>query len=407
MKKEPVSPIFWAVFVAALGYFVDAYDIVLFTILRTKSLQGLGVPADQIFTVGIDLLNWQLIGLLLGGIFWGILGDKKGRLSVLFGSIFIYSISNILNGFVTSVEFYRLLRFTTGLGLAGELGAGITLVTEIMSRTGRGWGTTIVASIGVLGVLIASLVGQLFDWRVSYWVGGGMGIILLFLRLNVYESGLFTALAEKNIQRGNFFSLFSSWKKTFKYVRAVLIGMPTWFGVSILLTFAPEIGKSMGMAQLPDSGQAVFFAYVGLTLGDIASGSLSQIFKSRKKVVVSFFLLTACFMAVFFLQSGLSLSVFYAFYLAMGFGFGFWAVFITMVSEQFGTNLRSTATTTIPNFVRGSAVLLTVAFKNLIPLWGALNAAAFLGFMTMLVALWAMNSLEETFGKDMDFIEPI
>ena len=398
MKKEPLSsPIFWAIFVAALGYFVDAYDLVLFTI----------VPADQLFNVGVDLLNWQLVGLLLGGIFWGVLGDKKGRLSVLFGSIFIYSISNILNGFVHSVDLYRILRFTTGLGLAGELGAGITLVSEIMSRTGRGWGTTLVASVGVLGVLVSSLVGQSFDWRVSYWIGGGMGMVLLFLRLGVYESGMYQSLLKKKVDRGNFLSFFTSKTKFMKYLCSILVGLPVWYLVSVILTFAPEIGKSMGMTELPDSGKAVFFAYVGLTSGDVVSGSLSQLLKTRKRVIFAFLVLASFFITLFLLEGGNSLPVFYGLCTAIGFGMGFWAVFVVVTSEQFGTNLRATATTTVPNFVRGSAILLTIGFKWLTPIIGALSSVSLAGLVTMTLAFWALSQLEETYGKNLDFIEPI
>jgi putative MFS transporter len=343
----------------------------------------------------------------LGGIFWGVLGDKKGRLSVLFGSIFIYSLSNILNGFVHDVEMYRLLRFTTGLGLAGELGAGITLVSEIMSRTGRGWGTTLVASIGVLGVLVSSLVGQTFDWRVSYWIGGGMGMALLFLRLGVYESGMYQSLLKKKVQRGNFLSFFTSKTKFMKYLCSILVGLPVWYLVSVILTFAPEIGKSMGMTELPDSGKAVFFAYVGLTSGDVVSGSLSQLLKTRKRVLFGFLVLASFFITLFLFEGGNSLLVFYGLCTAIGFGMGFWAVFVVVTSEQFGTNLRATATTTVPNFVRGSAILLVIAFKWLTPLMGALASAALAGFFTMALAFWALSQLEETYGKNLDFIEPI
>ncbi len=406
LKKDPLtSPIFWAVFVAALGYFVDAYDIILFTILRTKSLQDIGVPHDQIFSTGVDLLNWQLTGLLLGGIFWGILGDKKGRLSVLFGSIFLYSISNILNGFVHSVETYRVLRFFTGLGLAGELGGGITLVSEIMSRTGRGWGTMIVASTGVTGVVAAALVGQLFPWQTAFFVGGGMGLGLLFLRLGVKESAMFKSLGNQ-AHRGDFFSFFRSKKQFLKYLYPILVGMPVWYAVGILLTFCPEIGAAMGLTQAPNPGQAVLYAYAGLTTGDVLSGSLSQWMRSRKKVIFGALILSSAIITLFFFKGGASLPIFYGFFTAIGFSMGFWAVFLVVTAEQFGTNLRATATTTIPNFVRGSAILLTTAFKWLMPACGTVGAAALVGLVTMGLALWGLQNLEETYGKNLDYTEP-
>ena len=408
MAKSDISPkILLAVFVAALGYFVDAYDIMLFSIIRTKSLLGIGVPESELFNTGLNLFNWQSAGLLLGGIFWGILGDKRGRLSVLFGSILLYSFGNIANGFVHSVEAYRWLRFITGLGLAGELGAGVTLVSEIMSRTSRGWGTTLIASIGVLGVIAASLVGKLFSWQASFFVGGGMGLVLLVLRLGVYESGLYQNLLKKKVERGNFFSLFSSGKKLVKYFSSVFVALPVWYLVSILLTFSPEIGKSMGMTDLPNSGQSVFFAYLGLTTGDIVSGTLSQVFRSRKKIVFWFLTLNALFTSAFLILGGYSLTVFYGFCVLVGFSAGYWAVLLMSVTERYGTNLRSTATTTAPNFVRGSAILLTLAFKFLTPSVGTVPAAAWIGLATMALAFWSYANLDETYGKDLDYTEPV
>ena len=368
---------------------------------------GIGVPESELFNTGLNLFNWQSAGLLLGGIFWGILGDKRGRLSVLFGSILLYSFGNIANGFVHSVEAYRWLRFITGLGLAGELGAGVTLVSEIMSRTSRGWGTTLIASIGVLGVIAASLVGKLFSWQASFFVGGGMGLVLLVLRLGVYESGLYQNLLKKKVERGNFFSLFSSGKKLVKYFSSVFVALPVWYLVSILLTFSPEIGKSMGMTDLPNSGQSVFFAYLGLTTGDIVSGTLSQVFRSRKKIVFWFLTLNALFTSAFLILGGYSLPIFYGFCILVGFSAGYWAVLLMSVTERYGTNLRSTATTTAPNFVRGSAILLTLAFKFLTPSVGTVPAAAWIGLATMALAFWSYANLDETYGKDLDYTEPV
>src|SRR5580658_2901065 len=291
--KDRTPQIALAVFVAALGYFVDAYDIMLFSIIRTKSLLGIGVAASDVFGLGVELLNWQLIGLLLGGIFWGVLGDKKGRLSVLFGSILLYSIANIANGFAHSLESYRWLRFLAGVGLAGELGAGITLVSEIMSKESRGWGTTIIATTGVTGVAVACLVGQVFDWRTAFFVGGGMGLVLLVLRLGVYESGMFQQLLEKPVERGNFGSLFTSRRKFILYSSFVLVALPVWYVAGVLMTFSPEIGQAFGLAEVPASGQAIFFAYLGLTAGDFVSGALSQFFQNRKKVIFCFLILNS------------------------------------------------------------------------------------------------------------------
>jgi putative MFS transporter len=395
-----------AVFVAALGYFVDAYDIMLFSIIRTKSLLGIGVAASDVFGLGVELLNWQLIGLLLGGIFWGVLGDKKGRLSVLFGSILLYSIANIANGFTHSVESYRWLRFLAGVGLAGELGAGITLVSEIMSKESRGWGTTIIATTGVTGVAVACLVGQVFDWRTAFFVGGGMGLVLLVLRLGVYESGMFQQLLEKPVERGNFGSLFTSRRKFILYSSFVLVALPVWYVAGILMTFSPEIGQAFGLAEVPASGQSIFFAYLGLTAGDFVSGAFSQFFQNRKKVIFCFLILNSLSIIAFHLWAGISLRVFYGFCLGLGFSAGYWAVAIVSITEQFGTNIRATVTTTAPNFVRGSAVLLTLAFKGLRPAWGALGATAWLGLGVIAMAFLALRNLKETYGADLDYTEP-
>lgn len=401
------TKILLAVLVAALGYFVDAYDIMLFSIIRTKSLLGLGVPPSDVFPLGVELLNWQLVGLLLGGILWGILGDRRGRLSVLFGSILLYSIANISNGFTQSVESYRWLRFLAGVGLAGELGAGITLVSELMSKVSRGWGTMVIASVGVLGVVAASLIGQAFPWRVAYFVGGGMGLVLLVMRLGVLESGMYKSLEKKKIPRGDLLSLFTSRKKAWKYFTPILVALPVWYVVGILMTFCPEIGKAMGLPMAPDAGQAIFYCYIGLTAGDVTSGTFSQVLSNRNQVIKAFLFLNCLFIATYCLWGGLSLPVFYGICVCLGFSAGYWTVLIVSCAEQFGTNIRATVVTTVPNFVRGSAVLLTLAFKFLTPHWGPVQSAGLVGLGTMVLAFVALANLEETYGKDLDFIEPI
>ncbi len=396
-----------AVFVAALGYFVDAYDIMLFSIIRTKSLLGIGVPQESVFAVGIQMLNWQLVGMLLGGIFWGILGDKRGRISVLFGSILLYSFGNIANGLVHSVEAFQWMRFITGVGLAGELGAGITLVSEIMTPATRGWGTMVIASVGVLGVVVASLVGQAFSWQTSFFMGGGMGLVLLILRLGVLESGMYKAMVEKKTHRGNFLSLFTTWPKIKKYFSPVLVALPVWYIVGILMTFCPEIGKALGLATPPEAGQAIFYAYIGLTSGDMFSGSMSQLLHNRKKIIASMLAMNCLFIGVYLLWGGISLPIFYGICMCLGFSAGFWAVLVVSCTEQFGTNIRATVAITAPNFVRGSAVILTMAFKILTPYVGTVAAAAWVGVGTMALAFLALRNLEETFGKNLDYVEPL
>ncbi|MGI8891936.1 MAG: MFS transporter [Bacteroidia bacterium] len=351
------------------------------------------------------LLNMQMGGLLIGGVLWGILGDKRGRVSVLFGSIFLYSIANIANGFVDSVETYAWLRLLAGIGLAGELGAGITLVSETMSKERRGYGTMIVATVGICGAVAAALVGDYFHWRTAYFVGGGMGILLLLLRIGVYESGLYKSLQDKNIAKGNFLQLFTNKKSFKKYLSVIMVGVPIWFVVGILITFSPEIGTAMGMEIMPNAGKAIMYCYSGLAIGDFTSGFLSQILKTRKKVLLSFILLTAFFMIFYFTVAAADLTTFYIICALMGFATGYWAVFITTAAELFGTNIRATVTTTSPNFVRGAVILLTILFNAGSGIIGIINSAMIVGFITIILALFSLSFLEETFGKNLDYTE--
>jgi MFS family permease len=394
-----------AILVAALGYFVDIYDLILFSIVRVSSLQAIGVPPDQILSQGVLLLNMQMGGMLVGGLIWGVLGDKRGRLSVLFGSIVMYSAANIANGFVQTVPQYAILRFVAGIGLAGELGAGITLVSEIMPAHTRGYGTMIVATVGILGAVVASLIGDAFDWRIAYFVGGGMGIALLVLRIGVAESGMFEGIKRTAAVRGDFLSLLRSSKTRWKYVRVVLVGVPIWYVVGILITFSPEFGRTMGMEPLPHAGRAVMFCYIGLAIGDFASGAISQVMRSRNRVVGLFLVLTTVFIAVYFALAHLSPGVFYTVCLLLGIGAGYWAVFVTIASEQFGTNIRATATTTAPNFVRGAVVALTSLFEALRPAMGIRGSAMLVGAIALAIAFLSLRGLEESYGKDLNYLE--
>jgi|688.fasta_scaffold03854_9 MFS family permease len=394
------------ILVAALGYFVDIYDLVLFSIVRMPSLRSIGVPEAELLNVGVDLLNYQMGGMLLGGILWGVVGDKKGRLSVLFGSILMYSLANIFNGMVTSVPAYAALRFIAGMGLAGELGAGITLVSEIMHKDKRGLGTTIVATIGISGAVVAALVGDIFDWRIAYYIGGAMGLALLLLRMGVYESGMFQEAKSKKVKRGNFFSLITNKERAIRYFSVIAIAVPVWFVVGILITFSPEVTKAMGMqGQLPDPGKSIMFAYIGITVGDLASGLLSQYWRSRKKVIALFLSLTVLMCVAYFLFATVNLFVFYSIAVLIGFATGYWAVFMTAAAEQFGTNIRATATTTAPNFVRGAVIPITILFKYLSPTLGITHAAMLVGIFTFVLGYIALYNLRETFGKDLNFTE--
>jgi putative MFS transporter len=399
------SAVAFAVLVAALGYFVDIYDLILFSIVRVRSLTSMGVPPDQLLTKGVLLLNMQMTGMLIGGIAWGVLGDKRGRLSVLFGSIVMYSVANLMNAYVSTVPQYAILRFIAGIGLAGELGAGITLVSEIMPRESRGYATTLVAAVGICGAVVAVLVGDWFDWRTAYIVGGVMGFALLLLRIGVHESGMFQQVKTLSHARGRFLQLFASRERAQRYLATILIGVPIWYVIGILVTFSPEFGRAMGMVTPPNAGRAVMFSYMGLAIGDLASGWLSQWVRSRKRVLRWFIGMTALGVAIYFAPGTKSLGAFYALCFFLGIATGYWAVFVTIASEQFGTNLRATATTTVPNFVRGAVVPLTSSFQALTPIVGLTWSGILVGLVTLVIASVAVAMLQETYGRDLNFVE--
>ena len=408
MKKTTLQHLFSIpVIVAALGYFVDIYDLLLFGIVRVPSLKDMGLNDEQVSEIGKNIINWQMGGLLLGGILWGVLGDKKGRLSVLFGSIITYSVANIACGFVKDPSTYALLRFVAGVGLAGELGAGITLVSEVLPKELRALGSSLVAGIGLFGAVFAYFTVKEFGgWRNAYFVGGGLGIMLLLLRISVFESGMFEQLKQqKHIQKGNFFALFTNKDRLSRYLKCIAIGIPTWFVIGILATFANEFGKAMGIIEIIEPGKAIMFCYVGLAFGDLSSGVISQALKSRKKAV-AILLVLSLICSIFYLYAGIQTAfALYATCICAGFSVGYWAMFVTIGAEQFGTNLRATAATTIPNMVRGTVILMTSLFSYLKPTMSIFNAAAVVGIIGFILAFYAIFTIPETHGKDLNYLE--
>jgi Arabinose efflux permease len=392
------------VLVAALGYFVDIYDLLLFFIVRIKSLQSLGVTDDMLGPIGLKVSGDQMWGLLIGGIIWGVMGDKKGRLSVLFGSILLYSLANIANGFVQTVEQYSLCRFIAGIGLAGELGAGITLVSELIPKEKRGVATSLVAGVGLTGAVAAYFIAQNFDWRTCYFIGGGLGISLLLLRVTVFESGMFKKIEHENVSKGNFLMFFTNGKRFKKYLLAILIGLPTWYVIGIIVGFSREFGKAFNIQGDVNPGLAVMYAYAAISIGDILIGLLSQWLKSRKKALFIFYGITVIGLLLYFNQHNGSVTNMYAICALLGFGTGFWAIFVTMAAEHFGTNLRATAATTVPNMVRGALPLIILMFERL-QVYGYIQAAAITGCVVMGISIVAALLTEETFGKDLNFLE--
>ena len=393
-----------AVIVGALGYFVDVYDLILFSIIRKPSLTELGLNP---ITDGENILSIQMVGLLIGGVLWGVLGDKRGRLSVLFGSILIYSVANIGNGLVHNYAQYATLRFIAGVGLAGELGASVTLVSELVSKEHRGICTSVIASVGLGGAIAAYFIKQEFSWRICYFIGGAMGLLLLVLRVSIFESGLFAKMKDTAVKRGNLLMLVNPRERFARYLKCILIGLPTWFVGGILIGFSDKFALEMNIKEPIDVGKAILFFYVAGSIGDIIIGFLSNMLKSRKTPVFIYFFISVVCMVLYFTQRGGSANVFYGICAGLGFGGGFWAIFITMAAEQFGTNLRATATTTVPNMVRGSLPLTIILFKWLRGITG--DNYVMSGWITasvcMAIAIVALYFKKESFGKDLNFIE--
>lgn len=408
MEKKQFGIFSLPVIVAALGYFVDIYDLLLFSITRIESLRSFNLTPEQITAEGEAILMWQMAGLLIGGVIWGVMGDKKGRLSVLFGSILLYSLANIANGFVENTTQFRLIRFVAGLGLAGELGAGITLVSELIAKEKRGIATSLVAGLGLTGAVVAFIMKENFDWRTCYFIGGGLGLALLILRVSVFESGMYHEVKKLNVQRGNFFMLFNNADRLKRYVLSILIGLPTWFVIGVLVSFSSEFGKEMGIKEKIDPGKAIMYAYAAISIGDILIGLVSQWFRSRKKALYLFYFITAVFIILFFtVQWNGTAERMYWICAGLGFGTGFWAIFVTMGAEQFGTNLRATAATTIPNMVRGMlTVLILPLFKGLRSITDYVTGGWLAALILMTITVIAAIMTKETFNKDLNYTEP-
>ena len=398
------------VIVAALGYFVDIYDLIIFGIVKNPSLTDLGITdSTALFNTGNFILNMQMAGMLIGGIVWGVLGDKRGRLSILFITILLYSLANIANGFVTSVSQYAWLRLIAGFGLSGEFGLGVTLVSEIMSKEKRGLGASIVSGIGILGAVLAFIVSEQFNWRTAYWAGGGLGLLLLFLRIAVYESGMYEKTRTQKISRGNFLALFTNIKRFRKFIFATLLALPCWYTVSVLAINAPSFAQdALHLTREVKGSTSVMLHYIGAAIGSFLFGYLSMILKSRKKAIIlatsSIIVLTA----VYFVLFGVSPAFLYITLFLLGIPMGgLWAVFVSAAAEQFGTNIRATVTTAAPNFVRGGTILITSLLGALTPITGLWKSGVITGIIFIGIALLSVFFTEETYGKELDYIEEI
>jgi MFS family permease len=406
-SSKATRNVIFLVIVASLGYFVDIYDLLVFSIVRKSSLLDIGVAPADVLPKGVFIINVQMFGLLLGGILWGIVGDKLGRIKVLFGSILLYSLANFANAYVHDVNMYAVVRFIAGIGLAGELGAGITLVTETLSKDKRGYGTTIVAVIGLFGAALAVLVAK-YGWQNAYKVGGGLGILLLLLRLGTFESGMFKSIEQsEDVSKGNIFMLFNNWDRFKKYLYCILIGAPLWYVVGVLVTLSPEFGKALGNMDPKglNAGDGILYTYIGISVGGVFAGILSQITKSRKLTMMIFLLLSLISVVFYLSAKGITSHQFVWLCFFMGCCVGYWATFVTIAAEQFGTNIRSTVATTVPNFVRGSLIPINMAFTALVAHYGMINSGYIMMFILTAIALFSLSQLKESFHKDLDYVE--
>ena len=393
------------VIVAALGYFVDIYDLLLFAFIRLSSLQSFGYTPEQSVDIGLNVISWQMTGLLIGGILWGIIGDKRGRMSVLFGSIVMYSLANIANGFVHDIVQYKVCRFIAGVGLAGELGAGVTLVCELIDKEKRGYATSFIAGVGLTGAILAYFISKQFDWRICYFIGGGLGLMLLVMRFSVYESGMFTHEIKEKIPHGNFLMFFNNRDRFKRYILGIMIGLPIWYIMGILVQISDQFGKHFGIKEKIQPGRVMVFMYVAISISDFLSGILSQALKSRKKALYIYYVVMILGVVLYFFQAGGTARGMYIICIIMGIGTGFWALFVTIAAEQFGTNLRATATTTTPNMVRGSLVLVALLFEYLKSHISFIASGAVTGVIVLCLGCFALLMAKETFGKDLNFIE--
>ena len=395
-----------AIVASALGFFVDMYDIIIFSAVRRQSLMGIGITsADEILSKGVSLINAQMAGMLIGGFLWGIIGDKKGRLSVLFGSIIMYSLCTFLNGMVTNYAQYYALRFLAGVGLAGELGAAIALVSEQIKKEMRGYGVAFIGSLGMFGAVFGAYIGGNYDWRTAYYIGGVLGFLLLFLRMGVVESGMFKTIENQDVRKGDIRLLLFNKRNLIRYLSIIIVGVPGWFITGILITFTPEISKSMGMIETPSVPTVLMIMFTCFALGDVLIGLLSQYLRSRKKAIYTFMSLSALMIFLYFTIGWRSTTIYYSIFVGLGISAGYTITLLTLAAEQFGTNVRTLVGSSAVNLIRASVIPLTISFNILRGPLGIKNSAILLGTIVLCTAFWAMTNLEETFGKELDFVE--
>ena len=391
------------VLVVALGYFIDAYDLLIFSAVRKVSLMDLGVAETDTLNIGISLLNFQLIGLMIGGVLWGILADKFGRKTILFSSILIYSISNIANSYISSVDMYYWLRFIAGIGLAGELGVGISLITENIAKERRTVSTTVVSFFGMLGAATGGWLGSVFHWQTCFLIGGFAGFLLLLLRLNVEESHMYLGIKDSKVKKGNILLILKNPKSLITYFFCTLAGSSSFLFIGMFIQSTPEFGKIFNISVT--AGVALVWYYVGASISEVIAGILSKLLKERKAPIYIFYAISLLAIVIFCVHTPSSPRIYYIHCSLLGFGLGWWSMLITLSAELFGVNTRATAATSIPTFARAWNIPFTSVFKNNIPKLGILNSAFAVGVIVIALAIISATTIKETFENEANFIE--
>lgn len=412
--KHKEQSIALLILVASLGYFVDAYDLIIASVVRSSAIVELGLAqvGTPEHTKYAQLFEYvQSAGILLGGIIFGVYSDKKGRKKALYYSIAIYSIANILNGLLSaSVPFvgtvYCILRFICGFALAAELSIGIVMISETMKAKHRGYGTMIVVSFGILGAVLAAVLFEFIGihWQTLYLIGGIAGVLLLIFRFSVKETNPFLDLENQESERGSWVMIFKNRRLLKILFNAILLGFPIYFFISIPIKFATDYGKELGLTIKGTIPIIVF--YIAMSVSDIIANYLCQLFENRKKVL--YFYLGLCTISVFLLHfypPTTPEQYFYLFSPLMGFASGYWALLITFTNEQIGTNIRSTYTTAVPNVVRSLFIPIQLLLTVLQPTFGTSTSVFYIGVLAVILALLGLYSLKETWGKNLKFID--
>jgi MFS transporter, putative metabolite:H+ symporter len=390
---------FSSLFLIGCGYFIDIFDLVLFSTLRISSFEELKITDPTYWTV--VFFNLQMTGILVGGIFWGKMADIKGRSWSFMGTILVFSIANIINGLTSSLTVYGICRFIAGFGLAGEMGSGIALICEKVPDEKRSLYLGFVSSLGCIGAVLSGWLGDIVYWRYLFIGSGFAGILLTLLRKNLLEPDLFRKTATLNIPRGQWKTLFQSPPDLIRFILLIFLGIPMWYIIGILWSFSTEMTSTIGL-NIFTSGQAILWGYVGVWMGDMLMPFVSQFLKSRIftiQICLIMMLLGVIYLFQFQPHSLLSFQLTHIF---LGFTIGYWAVYATLCGESFGTNIRALTSTSLPSLIRFSSIPMMIIYQ-----YGRdeneLNIALGMGLTVLCISMITTYFIKDTFQKDIDF----